>query len=131
MKSSSLCFRAAILIALTGMVWGAAMGATGDHATHPAHAHLNLLGFVALFLFGLFYHLHPALDATRLARMQVWAWIAGSLALAAGVAMIHTGRPGEPIAGVASVVLILDMATFGWIVLRRDAVVLPRVTLAE
>jgi len=30
------------------------MGISKDHAAMPAHAHLNLLGFVSLFLFGFY-----------------------------------------------------------------------------
>ena len=58
MKASSICFQAAVLFVLAGMVWGLQMA----HAAFPAHAHLNLLGWVSLFLFGIYYHLRPALD---------------------------------------------------------------------
>src|SRR6478752_7199076 len=74
MKASSLSFQAAVLLVLVGMGWGIAMAASGDHSTMPAHAHLNLLGWVSLFLFGIFYHLHPAIDQSRAARLQVWRW---------------------------------------------------------
>ena len=45
------------------------MAISNDHAAMPAHAHLNLLGFVALFLFGVFYHLHPAIDRSKAANI--------------------------------------------------------------
>ncbi len=57
MTPSNLCFRAAMLLVLAGMIWGLHMAITDDHSAFPAHAHLNLLGFVALFLFGIFYRL--------------------------------------------------------------------------
>jgi hypothetical protein len=44
-----------ILCVLAGMAWGIQMGASGNHGMMPAHAHLNLLGFVTLTLMGLFY----------------------------------------------------------------------------
>ncbi len=81
MKASSLSFQAAVLLVLVGMAWGIAMAASGDHSTHPAHAHLNLLGWVSLFLFGLFYHLHrrPTAPAPRWRRCGCgsparWCW---------------------------------------------------------
>lgn len=121
MKASSLSLQAAVLLALVGMGWGAFMGASGDHATHGAHAHLNLLGFVSLFLFGLFYHLHPATDRAPLAAIHVWVWIGGTVLLTIGVAMITTGRDaGEPVAAVASLILIADMLLFAWLVARRN-----------
>ena len=52
MKASTLCFRAAVLLVLAGMVWGLQMAISEDHSAFPAHAHLNLLGWVSLFLFG-------------------------------------------------------------------------------
>jgi hypothetical protein len=67
MKASSLSFPAATLLAIAGMTWGIVMAASGDHSAMPAHAHLNLLGWVSLFLFGIFYHLHPAVDRSRAA----------------------------------------------------------------
>jgi len=52
MQASAFSFRAATLFALAGIGMGIAMGVMHDHAVMPAHAHLNLLGWVSLFLFG-------------------------------------------------------------------------------
>lgn len=123
MKASSLSFQAAVLLVLVGMGWGIAMAASGDHATHPGHAHLNLLGWVSLFLFGIFYHLHPSIDRSRRAIVQVWVWIVATVVLALGVGLVHSGRDvGEPIAAISSLVILADMALFAWIVFRRDRV---------
>ena len=51
MNASVLCFRAAVLLVVAGMIWGIVMAISQDHSTFPAHAHLNLLGWVSLFLF--------------------------------------------------------------------------------
>jgi hypothetical protein len=121
LRASTLSFRAAVLLVAAGMIWGIAMAIAGDHATMPAHAHLNLLGWVSLFLFGIFYHLHPAIDRSRLALVQAAAWIAGTVIMAVGVALVHTGRSiGEPIAALSSVLVLADMLLFGWLVFRRD-----------
>jgi hypothetical protein len=48
----------------------------------PRNAHLNLLAFMALFLFGIFYRLNPAVEANRLALPQVWIWIVSTVVLA-------------------------------------------------
>src|ERR1700726_2476503 len=79
MKASILSFRAAVLMVVAGMIWGIVMGISQDHSTLPAHAHLNLLGWVSLFLFGIYYHLHPAVDLNRLALVQVSIWIVGTI----------------------------------------------------
>ena len=121
MKASSLSFQAAVVLVVGGMIWGIAMGISGDHAAMPAHAHLNLLGWVSLFLFGIYYHLHPALDRSRVAQVQVWVWIAGTVVMAVGVALTHTGHAGgDPIAAVSSLVVLADMLLFGWLVFRTE-----------
>jgi cbb3-type cytochrome oxidase subunit 1 len=98
MKASILSFRAAVLMVIAGMIWGIVMGISQDHSTMPAHAHLNLLGWVSLFLFGIYYHLHPAVDLSRLALVQVWIWIAGTIVLTIGVGLVYSGHAvGEPI----------------------------------
>jgi len=119
MKASQLSFRAAVLFVLAGMIWGLVMAISNDHAAMPAHAHLNLLGFVALFLFGVFYHLHPAIDRSKVALLQVWLWIAATIVLAVGVALVHTGRAvGDPIAAVGAFASLAGMVVFAWLVFR-------------
>lgn len=121
MKASSLSFQAAVLMVIVGMVWGIVMGISKDHATMPAHAHLNLLGWVSLFLFGVFYRLHPALDRSRVASIQVWAWIVATVILTVGVALVHSGREaGDPIAAVGSLLALGDILLFGWLVFRGE-----------
>lgn len=86
MKASSLSFPAAVLMVVAGMIWGIIMAVSRDHSAMPAHAHLNLLGWVSLFLFGVFYHLHPAIDRSRAALIQVSTWIIGTVVL---LSLIH------------------------------------------
>ena len=120
MKASSLSFQAAVVMVVAGMIWGIVMAASGDHAAMPAHAHLNLLGWVSLFLFGIFYHLHPAIDASRAAIVQVWTWILSTVVMTVGVALVHTGHQvGDPIAAVGSLLVLASMLHFGWLVYRR------------
>lgn len=121
MKASSLSFPAAVVMVLAGMVWGIIMAISQDHSAMPAHAHLNLLGWVSLFLFGIFYHLHPVLDRSRAALVQVGLWIVGTVILTVGVGLIHTGHGvGEPIAAAGSFTVLAAMLLFGWLVIRRE-----------
>jgi uncharacterized protein YhhL (DUF1145 family) len=116
---SNLCFRAAMLLVLVGMVWGLQMAITDDHSAFPAHAHLNLLGFVALFLFGVFYRLNPTVEANRLAIPQVLIWIVSTVVTAIGVGLVHTGHPaGDPIAAVGSFAIFGDAILFTWLVFQ-------------
>ena len=121
MKVSSLCFRAAVLFVIVGMLWGLQMAIAEDHSAFPAHAHLNLLGWVSLFLFGVYYHLHPSLERSRLALAQVWIWIAGTIVMSIGVGLVHTGHDsGNPFAAAGSIIVIVAMGMFAWLVYRTE-----------
>lgn len=120
--ASTLSFRAAVALVTAGMIWGLAMAISNNHESFPGHAHLNLLGWVSLFMMGVFYHLHPRIDATRLARLQVIVWIVAVVVQAIGVGLVHSGYgAGEPIAAVSSLVVFADMLLFGYIVFRRES----------
>jgi hypothetical protein len=122
MTASTLCFRAAMLLLLAGMVWGLQMAIWDNHSAYPAHAHLNLLGFVALFLFGIYYRLHPAMESSSLAIAQAWVWIVSTTGLSIGVGLVHTGHhSGDPIAAVSSLVVLGDAALFTWLVFQAPA----------
>ena len=121
MKASTLSFRAAVLFVIVGMVWGLYMAISENHVTFPAHAHINLLGWVSLFLFGIFYHLHPQIDRSRAALAQVWIWMIGVVVQAYGVARIYTGHmSGEVFASIGSFIVLAAMILFAWLVYRRE-----------
>jgi peptidoglycan/LPS O-acetylase OafA/YrhL len=123
MKASVLSFRAAVVFVVAGMIWGLVMAISDDHSAMPAHAHLNLLGWVSLFMFGIYYRLHPCLEDAKSASVQVWMWIIGTIILSIGVALVHTGHSvGDPIAAVGSIIVLLDTLLFGWLVfgVQRD-----------
>jgi peptidoglycan/LPS O-acetylase OafA/YrhL len=120
MKASALSFRAAVIFAIVGLAWGIMMAISEDHSEMPAHAHLNLLGWVSLFLFGIFYKLHPSLDVSRAAQLQAVVWIAATAMLTLGVGLIYGGNHiGDPIAAVGAVVALADMVFFAVFVFRR------------
>jgi len=121
MKASSVSFPVAVLMVVAGMIWGIIMAISHDHSAMPAHAHLNLLGWVSLFLFGVFYHLHPAIDRSRAALVQVTVWIVGTVILTFGVGLLHTGHDiGQPFAAGGSFIVLASMLQFGWLVVRRE-----------
>ena len=64
-------FAVAPIYVLIGMSLGVYMGAAADFTYAPAHAHLNLIGWVTMALYGTFYAL--AKDASkRLAWTTFW-----------------------------------------------------------
>ena len=87
----SLMMCVSVVILLVGMIAGIAMGIQQNFVLAPAHAHLNLVGGVLLFLFGLYYRLIPAAGRTTLARIQGWLHILGGILLPAGIALVIVG----------------------------------------
>jgi hypothetical protein len=135
-KASSLSFRLAVVFVVTGMAMGIGMAASQDHSIMPAHAHLNLLGWVSLFLFGIYYERRPALDASRIARFQVGLWSLGTIILTVAVAGIHLGYTAmDPVAALASLLVLGAMLLFGYCVFRPavslDVTPTPHLTPAE
>jgi hypothetical protein len=108
-----------VVVLLIGMLAGIAMGITQNFVLAPAHAHLNLVGGVLLFLFGLYYRLVPAAGTTALAMVQGWLHIAGGILFPVGVAAVLLKGPSveaAPIAG--SLIVVAAMLLFAVIVFR-------------
>ncbi|WP_163848206.1 cbb3-type cytochrome c oxidase subunit I [Pseudooceanicola aestuarii] len=106
-----LYFTLAALLALIGMAWGIQMSATADHTLAPAHAHLNLLGFVSFAVFGTFYHLVPQAAEGWLARAQAALAVLGVVLIVPGIVMAIR-ETGEAMAKVGSLLTLLSMALF-------------------
>jgi drug/metabolite transporter (DMT)-like permease len=135
MKASSLSFKGAVLCVIAGMAWGLHMAISDNHSAYPAHAHLNLIGWVSLFLIGIYYRLHPALERARSAHLQVWSWLIGTVVMAIGVGLVHTGTAaGEPLAAAGSLIVFASALLFAWLLFRTEragASALPAAAPAE
>lgn len=117
-KLPTLFFATATVFALLGMVWGIQMSASHDHTLSPAHGHLNLIGFVAMSIFGTYYALTPSAGESRLATLHYGVTTLTVLVLTPGIALAISGR-GETLAQIGSVLAVLTMALFGFVVLRN------------
>lgn len=118
-----------VLAGLIGMLLGIQMGAVHDFTLAPAHAHLNLVGFVTLFLAGLFYAVRP--EATgRIATLHYIAATIGAAVLSTGIGGSVTGQDwGVPVAIGGSFVTVFGMLLFVAQVLRFGAA--PRAAQTE
>ena len=70
-------FRLAALYFAIGVMLGVTMGASGDHSLFAVHAHINLLGWVSMALFGVIGALHPSMTEGRAAAVQFWTYNLG------------------------------------------------------
>ena len=119
MKSLPTLFLAtAAILALLGMLWGIQMSASHDHTLSPAHGHLNLLGFVSMSVFGVYYALTPPARDSRLAPVHFVLSTAAVLLLIPGIVLAIRGVT-ETLAQAGSVVAVLSMALFAFVVLRH------------
>lgn len=101
-----------------GVALGVAMGASGDHSLAPLHAHINLLGWVSMTLFGLIGAVYPATIQGRIATVQFWVHNLGLPALLVSLAARLKGHEAAaPLLGLASVVVGSGVLLFAYQVL--------------
>ena len=108
----------AAIFALCGMIWGIQMSASHDHSLSPAHGHLNLIGFVAMSVYGAYYALTPRAAAGRIAPLHYGLSVATVLILTPGIVLAMTGQ-GEMVAKIGSVLAVVTMALFAFVVVRH------------
>lgn len=119
-NTTATWFKLAVLYLVIGVALGLHMAKSGNHGMYPVHAHINLLGWVSMSLFGLIYRQFPALAGNKLAKVHFWLY---NLALPVNMATLYMylgGNAGiEPVLGVASMVLGLAIAIFAINVLKN------------
>lgn len=115
-------FRVAAVYFVIAVALGIIMGVSGDHSLLAVHAHINLLGWVSMSLFGLIGLAYPAITQGRLAVWQFWLHnISVPVMLAALSARLKGVAGIEPLIGIASIVVGIAVALFAWLVLTRIA----------
>ena len=75
-----------VVFLLVGMALGLKMSMTQDFALHGLHAHLNLLGFVVMTLFGLCYHSWPRMQEGVLATVH---YLLHTVTVAASLTLLY------------------------------------------
>ncbi len=115
-----LFFLVAALCVTIGMAWGIHMSATANHDMAPAHAHLNLIGWVTMGLFGLYYHVVPAAAEKMLAKIHFVVALAGVVIIVPGIVMALT-QQGEALAKIGSILTMVSMLIFVFTVVTNRA----------
>jgi hypothetical protein len=114
MQASALFLRTGVMAAVVGMGLGIGMGIAQDHTLQSVHAHINLVGWTSMFLFGLYYRVTPSADS-RLAQVHYLLSVTGFLLLTAGLTGIFLGHAVfTPLAVAGSFLTFASMATFVW-----------------
>jgi cbb3-type cytochrome oxidase subunit 1 len=119
---ASTLLRISVSLALVGLAMGIGMGISQDHKLMGAHSHLNLVGFVTLFLAGLYYQAVPSAASSSLATVHCWVAAIGAVIFPVGIATVLLGGVKyEPFAIAGALVVFAAMALFTFIVLRNGA----------
>lgn len=117
---SNWFLRIAVLYIIAGVGLGIFMGASGNHSMYPVHAHLNLLGFVAMTLFGLFYRMIPAAAETMPAKAHFWLYVPAHFVQMVLLTILYLGHPAvEPVLGAFSILVGVAFLCFATVVWRH------------
>ncbi|EJM72990.1 hypothetical protein [Pseudomonas sp. GM60] len=116
-------FRLSALYFAIGVMLGVAMGASGDHSLFAVHAHVNLLGWVSMALFGIIGTAHPSITEGRAAAAQFWMYNIGVPVMLGALTLRLKGVAAiEPLIGVASILVGCSVLLFVWLVFSRIGV---------
>ena len=117
---------AAVAAGLAGMSLGIYMGTAQDFRFAHVHAHVNLLGWVSLTLYALFYQAVPAAAAGWLPRLHFGLATFGPALMCGALASQAEHHGGlAPVIGLGALMTLGAMLSFGAVVLgpprRRHA----------
>ncbi len=116
-RVSQLFFKTATVFFLIGIILGLQMGISGDHAAFPAHAHLNLLGWVTSAIFGIYYALNPARAEGRLPMIQFAIFTIGVIIMIPALYFLNLGNTAmEPLVGIGSFIVLAGVVLFAAVV---------------
>ena len=114
---SQLYFKTAIVFLIVGIAAGIHMSITGDHSVTGAHAHINLLGWVTMALFGTYFAFEPEKANSRLARIQYGVYTIGVVVMMPSLYFLLMGNPAlEPLVAVSSLVVFAGVLLFAVVI---------------
>jgi cbb3-type cytochrome oxidase subunit 1 len=105
--------RIAVVYFVVAISIGLYMGITSNFTQVPVHAHLNLLGWVSMALFGLIYQAHPGAGQTKLATWHFWIHNLSLPVFMALLFVMLAGNPAlGPVVGLAATVTLIGLVLF-------------------
>src|SRR5258708_13450323 len=115
-RVSELFFKTAIVFLILGIAAGLQMAISGDHGAFPAHAHINLLGWVTSAIFGGYYALNPQKAARRIAMIHYWLYTVGLVVMLPALYLMLQGNPAlDPVVAPGSLILAPPVLVFSFV----------------
>lgn len=99
---------------LVGIGLGICMGAREDYTLGPVHAHINLLGFTLMTIFGIAYRVIPKLAENLWARVHFWLHEVGVLVVLVSLFLLASGiMPAiVPVLAVSEIAVFLGIVAW-------------------
>ncbi|HET8710256.1 MAG TPA: hypothetical protein VFM32_02685 [Spongiibacteraceae bacterium] len=105
--------RIAVIYFVAAVLLGVFMGASGDHSLFPLHAHMNLLGWVSMVLFGLLGKAFPGVANNLLAKLHFWIYNASLPVMVFALYGVLRGNAAmEPLLGIVSATTAIAILLF-------------------
>lgn len=105
--------RLAIVYFLLGVAMGIVMAASHDFTYRAVHVHVNLLGWVSLALFGLWYRSVPTAAESTLAKLHFWIYNVALPIQMVTLAMFVSGNTSvEPVLAISSMAIGVSLVCF-------------------
>jgi len=120
-RVSAAFFALGAVCVFMGMLWGMQMGEAEDFTLMPAHAHLNLLGWVTMSLYGTFYALTHASLKPKLAWTNFALAALGVAVMIPSLALFLPTRDAKYLPGiiVGEIATVLSLLVFAVSVYRE------------
>ncbi|HET7083359.1 MAG TPA: hypothetical protein VFI23_01205 [Rhizomicrobium sp.] len=120
-RVSAAFFGLGVVYLFMGMMWGMHMGESEDFTMMPAHAHLNLLGWVTMAIYGTFYALTHASLKPKLAWTNFALATIGVAVMIPSLALYLPAHDAKYIPGIIAgeVATVLSLLVFAVSVFRE------------
>ena len=120
-RVSAAFFALGVVCLFMGMLWGMHMGEAEDFTMMPAHAHLNLLGWVTMAIYGTFYALTHASLKPKLAWANFILAAVGVAAMIPSLALYLPAHDAKYVPGiiVGALATVLSLLVFAISVFRE------------
>ncbi|MES2978341.1 MAG: cytochrome-c oxidase [Pseudomonadota bacterium] len=117
---SSRWLKMAVVYFVIGVGLGIYMGSSHQFTLMPVHAHVNLLGWVSMVLFGVLHQLFPQQLNNKIAVVQFWIYQLTLPVLSVALALMLRGNAAiEPVVGIASMGIGIAVLLFAFNVLTN------------
>ena len=108
---------------IIGVCFGIYMASAAKYSFAPVHAHINLLGFTLMTVFGILSRVFPETGLSRLARIHFWLHLGGTVVMLTMLYLLFAGHIRNsamfPIAPISEAAILLGIVLYAYNVLTN------------